>query len=421
MNALPSQANYFVYLRPELITDMLRKLAAPSLSGSGFSFSPVILHLSFLNGKLLTSGSWQKGKSTATDQQVAWTALLDSALASAPVVVINHNTGEEELVVQDQADFIYLLDNKGNVLWKKKTDGSIIGQVQQMDFLNNGKLQLLFNTQRFIYLVDRNGNDVPPFPIKLKAYATNQVMTTNYSSTSDHRFFIACTDGVYACDNQGRWLEGWSPRKFLETPEITSPVMYAQADGADFLVVSGSLSNLQTKVSYMLNRRGEEKMPVLYWPTNTLTDPQLVQTANGTALFNINSEGMATQRMLNGETNSWQLNQPCHGFTTKSATGTIWFYNNQTVACANDSTILWEFELPESVASQLAVHCRAADDCHTALITSSGNLYLLNSNGTLIEGFPVAGEHGIAMLSKETDLLVTVNGQSLVAYRIAGD
>ena len=47
------------------------------------------------------------------------------------------------------------------------------GDVHQIDLYKNGKLQLLFNTQSKLHLIDRNGNNVEQFPIGLVAKATN--------------------------------------------------------------------------------------------------------------------------------------------------------------------------------------------------------------------------------------------------------
>lgn len=36
-----------------------------------------------------------------------------------PQVVVNHNTGEKEVLVQDKANTLYLIDRFGKTIWKR--------------------------------------------------------------------------------------------------------------------------------------------------------------------------------------------------------------------------------------------------------------------------------------------------------------
>ena len=42
-----------------------------------------------------------------------------------------------------------------------------MGTVSQIDYYKNGKLQLLFNTENQLYMIDRLGNFVTNYPIDL--------------------------------------------------------------------------------------------------------------------------------------------------------------------------------------------------------------------------------------------------------------
>ncbi len=82
-----------------------------------------------------------------------WESLLDSAAAIKPVLVVNHNTSEKEIMVQDEASNLYLINSTGRILWKLPLEGSVMGTIRQVDFYKNGRLQYLFNT--------RDGDTVP--------------------------------------------------------------------------------------------------------------------------------------------------------------------------------------------------------------------------------------------------------------------
>lgn len=106
---------------------------------------------------------------TAQRPHVLWQTKLEAGVRMKPVPVVNHNTQERELFVQDDAHTVYLLNNSGRILWKQKLDGAINSQVYQVDALKNGKLQYLFSTSSHIYLIDRNGNPVTGFPLALRS------------------------------------------------------------------------------------------------------------------------------------------------------------------------------------------------------------------------------------------------------------
>ncbi len=84
------------------------------------------------------------------------------------IEVINHNTKEKEFFVQFTDNSLGLLAKNGKLLWRKKFNEPITGTALQIDYLNNKKLQYLFCCGKKLYLYDRNGNIVKPFPITLK-------------------------------------------------------------------------------------------------------------------------------------------------------------------------------------------------------------------------------------------------------------
>jgi hypothetical protein len=79
-----------------------------------------------------------------------------------------------------------------------------------VDYFRNGKLQLLFSTGNELYLIDRKGNFVEKYPIKLRSPATCGVSVFDYDDNRDYRLFIACEDKhVYAYTRDGNLIAGW--------------------------------------------------------------------------------------------------------------------------------------------------------------------------------------------------------------------
>ena len=92
---------------------------------------------------------------------------LENETLNNPQWIKNHRTKEEDIIVQDHKNKIYLFSNEGKLYWKKNVDGNIIGKVKQVDLFKNGKLQVAFRTNKRLYILDRNGKNVNPFPLKI--------------------------------------------------------------------------------------------------------------------------------------------------------------------------------------------------------------------------------------------------------------
>ena len=185
--------------------------------------------------------------------QTEWESRLDTCFAHKPYLVQNHYTKENEILVQDINNQLYLLNPSGRVLWKKALESKIVGPVQQIDLFKNGKLQYLFATKNKLHLVDRNGDNVGNYPIKLKSEAVRGVSIFDYDNNKNYRFFIPCKDkNIYAYTKDGRTLTGWNPAKAEN--EINCEIQHFRVKNKDYIVYAD-----QYRI-YILNRRGEERI-----------------------------------------------------------------------------------------------------------------------------------------------------------------
>src|SRR5690606_23019372 len=119
-----------------------------------------------------------------------FSTILDAEVATDPQFVLNHYTKKKEIVVQDVENNLYLISTGGKVLWKKKLDSKIRGEITQVDLYRNGRLQLAFTTGSKLMIVDRNGKDVSPFPMDFKGTITQPLSVFDYSKTKDYRFVV---------------------------------------------------------------------------------------------------------------------------------------------------------------------------------------------------------------------------------------
>lgn len=177
----------------------------------------------------------------------------DVNLNSKPFVVRNHNEASLEVVFQDVSNQLYLVSSQGEVLWKKSINGELRGDVHQVDFYNNKKLQYLLFTDSLMYLIDRNGDNVDGFPVN---YASSLPVdgsnVIDYDNNKRYRYLTKDRRGnLYLFGKEGELLEGWNPKavggSLLQTP------FHIRVRGRDCFVVVEKTGKI-----HLLNRRGEE-------------------------------------------------------------------------------------------------------------------------------------------------------------------
>jgi len=179
-----------------------------------------------------------------------WAFEADTLINSKTWTFINHKSNENELVIQDMKNNLYLINATGNSLWKKQINEPIASDVYTIDAFRNGKFQMLFNTANYLHLIDRNGNYVDGFPVKLPARATNPLTLFDYENTKEYRILVACADKtIYNYNSNGAKNENFAPVK--TTNEIHLPVSYAKVGASDYLIAC----DVDGKI-YAFSRRG---------------------------------------------------------------------------------------------------------------------------------------------------------------------
>ncbi len=85
---------------------------------------------------------------------------LQSSVHLKPRIVTNYVTKEKELITQDDLNNLYLISNKGELIWKKQLESKIVGEISQIDLYKNGRLQYAFETEKSLIILDKNGKIV---------------------------------------------------------------------------------------------------------------------------------------------------------------------------------------------------------------------------------------------------------------------
>lgn len=229
---------------------------------------------------------------------VTYKSSVDTTLRIPPTIVKNHLDQSQEVILQDASNRLYLMGKGGKVLWRKWMEKPVSGEVYQIDYLKNNKLQYLFTTDRNLYLLDRNGNAVGNFPVRVPAPAPLQsAAVIDYESNLDYRFLAQDLVGnLFMYAKAGKLLDGWNPLRLGS--RLQGPVRHLRIRGKDYLLalrVDGTV--------HALNRKGKDYdgFPLtLSKSTNPLiiepgTDPE------NTSLTVLTNQGEVTQFNLAGK------------------------------------------------------------------------------------------------------------------------
>lgn len=187
---------------------------------------------------------------------------------TAPFLVKNHDTGATEILVQDFANNLFLLNQQGRVLWQKLAGAPMRSEPIQMDIYQNGKLQYLYLTADRISLVDRLGRDVPKYPFY--APDTLQLNTLAYLNFEDkkHYYLISNVRGaLYMYDGERNRIAGWRPKQLSN--RLGTAVQHVRVEQEDYLLACSENGTIhcfgkegQSRAGFPLNLQGGISNPL---------------------------------------------------------------------------------------------------------------------------------------------------------------
>ncbi|TNE27809.1 MAG: hypothetical protein EP346_11295 [Bacteroidetes bacterium] len=313
-----------------------------------------------------------------------WAVQLSGEVVGQPQLVLNHYTQKNEVVVQDENHQFYLIDHSGKVLWKRELDGPIKGKVSQVDLFRNGKLQLAFNTEKFIYIVDRNGHDVAPFPVALPENATAPMAVFDYDRARNYRFVIPCGKRVLNYDKEGKQVDGWVFEP-TESPVLRQPQHFTVGT-RDFIVIRE-----KSGVVHLVSRRGETRIPMEDRLPDTHNDLYLSvgKTTDETRLITFSEGGQLVSLFMNGTVDSTEIDM-------ESNPGDFVFRDNRYVITQSgkltvkDELHPFQVDLDEDLSEPL-YFVRNDTPIYGVVIPDLDQVWLYGQSGDPLPGLPLYG------------------------------
>lgn len=401
---LPWKTNYLIYSDIPASRYLIKSVLSPAWNQSldsavtylnkwgAFSYSISGGNKSLSSSILL---KYNISANSIDEATLVWSTKLDSSISMKPQVVSDATLNARCIMIQDDANTLYLIDNSGNILWKKQLSEKIKGDIHAIDLYKNNSSQYLFNTSDRLYLMDINGNNISNYPIRLPAASTNALSVFDFEGTRDYRIFVACDNRkVYGYEGRGKPLAGWNFDS--ESEIITQPIQFFTLNEKKCLVFSDNSGNV-----FILDRFGT--------PLITTSDKVLRKlncnfyfeedTDSTGNLVTLDSSGNIIKILMNGEveTNSIESVSSSEYFLLNDVNGDnisdyVFLEPSRISAYNNKMNLLFTYSFDNNVASGMNSFHLSHNKCFIGVHSIFLNkLFLLTNEGMLFKGFPVKG------------------------------
>lgn len=403
---LSDEASLMLVTNPSTLKNILIDHIGASLLNTLTDYKSSAIQFIYDSNFAHVNGIIKKAKSKAYANTVSeeLNIKLDYDLLNTPQFVTNHTTKEKDIVVQDVKNNLYLISKKGNVLWKKQIKGHILGAINQIDIHKNGQLQLVFATPNYVYMLDRNGNNVSPFPIKFNDAITQPLSVFDYDKKKKYRLLVTQNKHVFMYDAKGKPVKGFTFKQANNS--IINPPQHFRIGTKDYITIK-----TENKL-YILDRTGKTRVTpktsenystqAIYLHKNKFTT-----TIRNGKLISIDTKGNTATQNLNLTSS--------HYITTTNKT--LVTQNENTLNIDNTTVNLdfGHYTQPKLFKINNKIYVAITD-------LQSRKVYLYNSKAQLLPNFPVYGNSEISLfnINKDAPLEFVTKGENntILLYQI---
>jgi hypothetical protein len=350
-----------------------------------------------------------------------WELELKADINFKPQLVRNHYTEALEILIQDTENRLYLISNTGKVIWEKKLEEPIMSPVTQVDLYKNRKLQMVFNTPTFLYVLDRNGNEVEEYPVKLPARATAPVGIADYDNSRDYRLFVPVEGGkILLFDGIGNSVEGWNFRD--QEADIAHSVNHLRVRTKDYLFTYNKKGN-----THLLNRRGDTRQETTAPIKGIAPGNSLITTGQNikeSAFYYVDSTGHMMRQRFSDRFDRYLLTDEeilDYLFTDLNGDNEpdcVILTPQNIHAFNNTGEKLFSVPTQGDPAYLQAYSFSANSERIGYTDTANNQIYLYTSKGVKVEGFPLYGSTAFSIgdLNRDGFFNLVVGGEEGFVY-----
>ncbi len=352
------------------------------------------------------NGVFQAYKKRSNNRSVteAFAVKLDADILMAPQTVKNHITKANDIVAQDINNVLYLISSTGSVLWKKQLQDKVLGTIEQIDMYKNGRLQLAFTTKNRLYVVDRNGKDVNPFPLKFNDDITLPLSVFDYDKNRNFRLLVTQSNNLLMYDVKGQSVSGF---KFSPNAEpIRSQPKHFRVGRKDYIVFS------RGNTLEIINRQGKTRVDVR--DNIRFSDNEIYLYQN--KFTTTNTAGQLVQVNTKGQTNTKNLGLiEDHNLVTTSKTLVTLADNQLNIKSRTVDLDYGNYTKPQIFYLNDKIYITITD-------LQTKKVYLFDSQAKSIAYFPVFGTSSAILekldRSRGLELITTSDADTIIVYKL---
>lgn len=276
---------------------------------------------------VLNTGSTSDSKTIATVQKAVKENYASFGIQGDLVQLLG---GQSTMYTFSNTNRLLSLQQK-KVQLQFSLDGSLMGEVKELDVFNTGTNQVLFNTKNSIYLIDSKGSSLSGFPLEIPC--SNVVSTYKWNNKSNF-LVVNINNELLQIDDKGRILK----KLKLNCGEVKNEVDVYRSQGKLMANVRGEKefvtvdldrnkilkkhpkiehNSMAIKVSngfdyYWIDNKGLQRINSVQQYVSVLagtelknlkriklSDQQFITCHNGTTIFLIDQNGMVKKIALN--------------------------------------------------------------------------------------------------------------------------
>lgn len=329
----------------------------------------------------------------------------EEKISAGPWFFEHWSTHHHDIVFQGESHTLYSYNEAGELNWKRKLDGPILGDIQPIDIYQNKRIQMAFVTPQTFYIIDRLGNVVKPYEKHFNDLITQPLAVFDYSNNGRFRFLIIQDRDVLMLDKALQKVDGFEFVK-AKSSIVQSPRHY-RVGNKDYLLIPEKSGRLN-----ILNPRGQTRLDVkemLSFSSNPwfLYHNQFTSTSSKGELLQINTTGKLSKTDLNLD--------PENKMAATAQTMVTFSENKLRI---KDQTITLDFGLyttPQIFYVENKILVGITD-------LQAHRVYVFDSEAKPLDGFPVYGNSimDIQNMDNQGGLELVVKGEedSILIYQV---
>lgn len=401
-------SNSLIYLNPQRWSTAINYIF--NKKGVTTNFGKSKIETFVTDSSVYSIGKISFNKENIKKTTKLWQLSLDTISNFKPQIVINADNMRKEILTQDEKNNVYLINQSGEILFKKKISEKIIGDVYQIDYFKSGKLQYVFNTSNHIFVLDRKGRVLNGFPLKLPSESSNSILVVNYDKAKIYRYFVACKNGnIYGYEANGKPLDSWSPLAG-NFGQVTNKLKHNSFNGKDYIYF-----NNEKGTFYAVNRKGENKFEPIQFKSKfstpfEKTSKGFINLGEG-SIYKVDLKGKTTAKIV-GDTNYVNF----ANYAEKEAFAIA--NKNEFRVAKSKWTLLGKRGINDEIVS---ITKEKVQNKSWFLVQGKKSVYLINELGEIHPDFPMLSNSAARIekfINTKSEILLLNEGIQLKAFEL---